>query len=56
MEKAPVFYGWRIVQASVVIAFVSWSFALYGPSVYLNALSQTHGWSMGEISGFTTFN
>ncbi|MFW8565893.1 MFS transporter [Orrella sp. 11846] len=50
MEKAPVFYGWRIVQASVVIAFVSWSFALYGPSVYLNALSQTHGWSMGEIS------
>ena len=44
------FYGWRIVHASILIACVSWSFAVYGPSVYLSALSETHGWPMGEIS------
>lgn len=34
----------------MAIAFVSWSFALYGPSVYLHALSQSRGWTMGSLS------
>jgi len=49
-DKAPSFYGWRIVKGSVVIAFVAWAFALYGPSVYLSALSQERGWPIGQIS------
>lgn len=53
---APSFYGWRIVKASVVIAFVAWAFALYGPSVYLSALSQERGWPIGQISTALTFS
>lgn len=47
---ANTFYGWRIVQASLLIAFVSWSFALYGPSVYIDALTRTRGWSTASVS------
>jgi MFS family permease len=48
--NAATFYGWRIVQASSLIAFVSWSFALYGPSVYIDALTRTRGWSTASVS------
>jgi MFS family permease len=48
--NAEPFYGWRIVQASLLIAFVSWSFALYGPSVYIDALTRTRGWSTASVS------
>lgn len=44
------FYGWRVVQATLAIAFVAWSFALYGPSVYIHALSQARGWTIGSLS------
>lgn len=49
-SRTPPFYGWRIVQGSVVIAFVAWAVALYGPSVYLSALSEERGWPIGQIS------
>lgn len=49
-QSAPPFYGWRIVKAALIIAFVSWSFALYGTSVYVTALSEQRGWSIGVIS------
>jgi MFS family permease len=51
---APVFYGWRIVYAALAIAFISWSFALYGTSVYIHALNQTRGWSIGSLSSILT--
>ncbi|UOD51089.1 MFS transporter [Orrella daihaiensis] len=44
------FYGWRVVRATLVVAFVAWAFALYGPSVYIDALSHTHGWSTASVS------
>lgn len=46
----PPFYGWRVVQGTLVVAFVAWGFALYGPSVYIDALSRTHGWSTSSVS------
>ncbi len=55
MRNAPTFYGWRIVWACLFIAFIAWSFALYGPSVYIYALSEKTGWSVGLISMALTF-
>jgi len=46
----PSFYGWRVVKGTLAVAFVAWGFALYGPSVYIDALSRTHGWSTSEVS------
>ncbi len=39
-----------------MIAFVAWAFALYGPSVYLSALSQARGWPIGQISTALTIS
>ena len=49
-QARPPFYGWRVVQGALVVAFVAWGFALYGPSVYIDALSSTHGWSTASVS------
>ena len=54
--STPPFYGWRVVQATLVVAFIAWSFALYGPSVYIQALSQTRGWPVGQVSAALTFS
>ena len=56
MSNAPTFYGWRIVWACLFIAFIAWSFALYGPSVYIYALNEKTGWSVGLISMALTFS
>lgn len=53
---APPFYGWRVVKACLFIAFIAWSFALYGPSVYINTLSETRQWPVGDISTALTFS
>ena len=52
--KTPVFHGWWMVAGCMAIATVAWSFALYGPSVYLHTLSQTHQWSIGLVSSALT--
>ena len=49
-KSTPPFYGWRVVRATLVVAFVAWAFALYGPSVYIDSLSRTHGWSTASVS------
>lgn len=54
--NAPPFYGWRVVKACLFIAFIAWSFALYGPSVYINTLSETRQWPVGDISTALTFS
>lgn len=38
------------------MAFVAWSFALYGPSVYLSALSHEREWPIGQISTALTIS
>lgn len=49
-KSSPPFYGWRVVRATLVVAFIAWGFALYGPSVYIDALSRIHGWSTASVS------
>ena len=54
--KAKMFHGWWMVAGCLVVAVVAWSFALYGPSVYLSALSHDHHWSIGVISSALTLS
>ena len=49
-----VFHGWWMVAGCMAIATVAWSFGLYGPSVYLHTISQTHDWSIGLVSSALT--
>ena len=40
----------------MIVAVVAWSFALYGPSVYISMLSRDHQWSIGVISSALTLS
>jgi MFS family permease len=51
---ARVFYGWWIVAALLVIAVVSWGLGIFGIGVYLHAIAQSRGWSVGSISSAIT--
>ena len=52
--KTKIFHGWWMVAGCMAIATVAWSFALYGPSVYLHTISQQHDWSIGLVSSALT--
>jgi MFS family permease len=46
----PIFYGWRVVFACFVIAMFGWGLGLFGSSVYLQAVTSAHGWTIAEVS------
>ena len=56
MLKTKIFHGWWMVAGCMLVAIVAWSFALYGPSVYISRLSQAHQWSIGVISSALTLS
>jgi len=45
-----------MVGGCMAIAVIAWSFALYGPSVYLHTISQQHNWSIGLVSSALTLS
>lgn len=49
-----MFYGWRMVGACLAIAAIAWSFGLFGTSVYVQAIADARGWSIGLISSAVT--
>ncbi len=51
---ARIFYGWWIVVACLVIAIISWGLGVFGIGVYLHAIAQARGWSVGSISSAIT--
>ena len=51
-----IFHGWWMVWGCMAVAIVAWSFALYGPSVYLHTLSTEHRWPIGVISSALTLS
>lgn len=51
---ARIFYGWWVVGACLVIAVISWGLAIFGTGVYLHAIAETRGWSVGSISSAIT--
>lgn len=60
MQTAPsrrgVFYGWKVVAVSFLIAVFAWGLGFYGPSVYVNQLVRTNGWPVSAVSGAITFH
>jgi len=48
------FYGWRIVGAAFVLAFFGWGLGFYGPPVYLHAVREARGFSLGLVSAAVT--
>lgn len=49
-----MFYGWRVVAACFVVAAFAWSLGLFGASVYLQAVTTTHGWAVAGVSSAIT--
>ena len=54
MKRQPVFFGWKITWAAFAIAVFSWGIGFYGPSVFLQTLHATRGWSISSISAAIT--
>jgi MFS family permease len=52
--KPKVFYGWRVVAACFIIACFAWGLGLFGSSVYLQAVTAAHGWSIAQVSSAIT--
>jgi hypothetical protein len=48
------FYGWRIVGAAFVLAFFGWGLGFYGPPVFLHAVREARGFSLGVVSTAVT--
>jgi MFS family permease len=48
------FYGWRVVGAAFVLAVFGWGLGFYGPPVYLHAVREARGWSLGLVSTAVT--
>jgi MFS transporter len=48
------FYGWRVVGAAFVLAFFGWGLGFYGPPVYLHAVREARGFSLGVVSSAVT--
>lgn len=51
---ASIFYGWRVVAACFVVAAFAWALGLFGSSVYLQAVTIAHGWSVSDVSSAIT--
>lgn len=49
-----IFYGWWMVATCLVIAIFSWGLGVFGIGVYLHAIAERHGWSLGSISAAIT--
>jgi MFS family permease len=45
-----MFHGWRVVAACFVIATVAWALGTFGASVYLQAVTRTHGWPIADVA------
>ena len=50
MGCAKQFFGWSVAWAAFALAAFAWEMSFYGPSVFLQTLHASHGWSISEIS------
>jgi len=48
------FHGWRVVGAAFVLAFFGWGLGFYGPPVFLHAVREARGFSLGVVSTAVT--
>ena len=50
------FFGWSVAWAAFTLAVLAWGIGFYGPSVFLQTLHTSRGWSISEISAAITFH
>jgi MFS family permease len=50
------FFGWSVAWAASALAVFAWGIGFYGPSVFLQTLHVSRGWSISEISAAITFH
>ncbi len=56
MTASPSFFGWKVLCATFVLAIFGWGVGFYGPPVFLHAVVQRTGWSVGLVSGAVTLH
>jgi MFS family permease len=56
MDGAKRFFGWSVAWAAFAMAVFAWGIGFYGPSVFLQTLHTSHGWSISQISAAITFH
>ena len=55
-RRPRIFYGWWVVLACGVVAVIGWSLSVFGMGVYIHALSQQRGFSIGLVSTAVTLS
>jgi MFS family permease len=50
------FFGWSVAWAAFTLAVLAWGIGFFGPSVFLQTLHASRGWSISEISTAITFH
>ena len=56
MRGSKRFFGWSVAWAAFALAVFAWGIGFYGPSVFLQTLHTSRGWSISEISIAITFH
>jgi hypothetical protein len=56
MRGGKRFFGWSVAWAAFALAVFAWGIGFYGPSVFLQFLHTSRGWSISEISTAITFH
>jgi MFS family permease len=56
MDGEKRFFGWSVAWAAFALAALAWGNGFYGPSVFLQTLHTSRGWSISEISTAITFH
>lgn len=54
MQGEKRFFGWSVAWAAFTLAIFAWGVGFYGPSVFLQTLHASRGWSISEISAAIT--
>jgi MFS family permease len=53
-RRTNIFYGWRVVGATFVLAVFGLGIGFHGPAVYLHTLHQQRGWPLALVSTAVT--
>src|SRR5712671_978292 len=54
MPMTSNFFGWKVAWVAFLVAVFAWGIGFYGPSVFLQTLHATRGWSVSTISAAIT--
>ena len=49
-----MFFGWRVVAGSFVVAVFAWGIGFYGPPIYMETIHASRGWPIALISAAIT--